>query len=188
MSEPESYCTACGVPIQQWTADVHEGLCVPCHRRSRIEGLPSLRLRFTLRTIFVLMFVTGVLIVSARWWYVGARPIAWTDIDDPRAFQHAGERPVLLLVHASVGGIHRFVVADDAVDVPVVRRLIISKSVISLRIHDCGSWRPFQDLLPEPITYPYVVVIPARGMGDPTVITSLKKSDDRIVTALRQLP
>ena len=48
---------------------------MPCHRRSRIEGPPRLRLQFTLRTIFVLMFVTGVLIVSARWWYVGRDPL-----------------------------------------------------------------------------------------------------------------
>ena len=188
-------CFTCGVSMQQRSVDQRDTLCLRWHHRSCIRGAKSRRLRFSLRTIFVSMFIIGILVASARWSYVGVRPISWKEIGDSETSEIieavAHGRPVLLVVHETIGGMHRFALVDAAVDTPVVRRLVVSKGVIPLRLRtDVGFDRMTRipGLRPQPMNDPSVVIFLAEGTGDPIVIRSLQDRDDRVVTALRSLP
>lgn len=133
------------------------------------------------------MFVIGVLSFSFRWWYLGTQPIAWRDLASPRSLPSAGERPVLLLVPRPTLGIRGYFVAVAAVDTPAVRRLIVSKGVVPFRANHFFQ-NAFDSMLAIEDTYPFVVLIPADGLGDPVVIASLQDADERVVTELRGLP
>jgi hypothetical protein len=161
-----------------------------------LKSVTSMRIRFSLKSLFFATFVVAVFLWLATWLAPGFQPVRWRVFSDQELKEQLRSgRSVLVLFEGRAGGMHQYVVTSQWFESAKLRRTLSQCRIVPLRANTWDNPKEIQAEMErvgiERDSIPVVAIYSPGRSNNPIVLLSLYGKErqaaiDDIVAALKE--